>query len=61
MLYLIVICMTYVYNKFKLTAGFDFDESYESKLDFSRPASEKVAALLALQVLSLDEVSMLDA
>ena len=40
---------------------FDFDATYESKLDFSRPATDKVAALLSLQVLFfIDEVSMLD-
>ena len=39
---------------------FDFDGAYESKLDFSRPATDKVAALISLQVLFLDEVSMLD-
>ena len=40
--------------------GFDLDGAYESKLDFSRLATEKVAALVSLQVLFLDEVSMLD-
>ena len=40
--------------------GFDLDGEYESKLDFSRLATEKVAALVSLQVLFLDEVSMLD-
>ena len=39
---------------------FDFDGSYESKLDFSKTSSDKVRALISLQVLLLDEVSMLD-
>lgn len=39
---------------------FDFDGSYESKLDFSKTSTDKVRALLSLQVLFLDEVSMLD-
>ena len=43
-----------------LTIGFEFDGEYESKLDFSRAMAAKVAALLTLEVLFLDEVSMLD-
>ena len=39
---------------------FDFDGSYASKLDFSKTSSDKVRALISLQVLLLDEVSMLD-
>ncbi len=38
---------------------FDFDGSHESKLDFSKRTAERVNALIALDVLLLDEVSML--
>ena len=39
---------------------FDLDEEYTSKLDFAKVSQSKVAALIQLQVLMLDEVSMLD-
>ena len=39
---------------------FDFDGLYESKLDFNKTTTDKVRAFLSLQVLFLDEVSMLD-
>ena len=39
---------------------FDLDEEYTSKLDFAKITKSKVAALIQLQVLLLDEVSMLD-
>ena len=39
---------------------FDFDQDYTSKLDFAKVTNTKVAALIRLQVLLLDEVSMLD-
>ena len=39
---------------------FDFDSDYVSKLDFAKVTQTKVAALIQLQVLLLDEVSMLD-
>ena len=35
---------------------FDFDGSFESRLDFSKTTNEKVGALIALEVLLLDEV-----
>ena len=39
---------------------FGFDGEYESKLDFSKTTDQKVAELIALQLLLMDEVSMLD-
>ena len=39
---------------------FDFDGCYESRLDFSKTTNEKVDAVINLDVLMLDEVSMLD-
>ena len=39
---------------------FDFDQDYTSKLDFAKVTHAKVAALIRLQVLLLDEVSMCD-
>ena len=39
---------------------FDFDGSYASKLDFNKTSTDKVRALISLQVLFFDEVSMLD-
>ena len=39
---------------------FGFDGEYESKLDFSKTTDQKVAELIAMQLLLLDEVSMLD-
>ena len=39
---------------------FGFDGEYESKLDFSKTTDQKVAELIALQLLLIDEVSMLD-
>ena len=39
---------------------FDFDGSYESRLDFSKTTNEKVDAVIHLGVLMIDEVSMLD-
>ena len=39
---------------------FGFDGEYESRLDFSKTTDQKVAELIALQLLLLDEVSMLD-
>ena len=39
---------------------FDFDQDYTSKLDFAKVTQTKVAALIKLAVLLLDEVSMLD-
>ena len=39
---------------------FDFNSEHISQLDFSKVAQAKVAALIQLRVLLLDEVSMLD-
>ena len=39
---------------------FGFDGEYECKLDFSKTTDQKVAELIALQLLLIDEVSMLD-
>jgi hypothetical protein len=39
---------------------FGFDGECESKLDFSKNTDQKVAELIALQLLLIDEVSMLD-
>ena len=39
---------------------FGFDGEYESKLDFSHTTDQKVAELIGLQLLLMDEVSMLD-
>ena len=39
---------------------FGFDGEYETKLDFSKTTDQKVAELIALQLLLIDEVSMLD-
>ena len=39
---------------------FGFDGEYESKLDFSKTTDQKVAELIGLQLLLIDEVSMLD-
>jgi len=39
---------------------FGFDGEYESKLDFNKTTDQKVAELIALQLLLIDEVSMLD-
>ena len=39
---------------------FDFDNEYKTKLDFSKLTQAKVATLMMLDVLLLDEVSMLD-
>ena len=39
---------------------FDLDTAYQSKLDFAKLTHAKVAALMALKVLLLDEVSMMD-
>ncbi len=39
---------------------FDMDNTYASKLDFSKGNTEKVARLVQMEVLLLDEVSMLD-
>ncbi len=39
---------------------FDLDNTYASKLDFSKGNTEKVARLVQMEVLLLDEVSMLD-
>ena len=39
---------------------FDFDQDYTSKLDFAKVNHAKVAALIQLEVLLLDEASMLD-
>ncbi len=39
---------------------FDFDGCYESRLDSSKTTNEKVDAVINLDVLMLDEVSMLD-
>ena len=41
-------------------ALFDLDATFQSKLDFARFDNPKVKALLDMQVLLLDEVSMLD-
>ena len=48
------VCATTIHNLF------DFDSEYVSKLDFAKVTHAKVAALIKLQVLLLDEVSMLD-
>lgn len=39
---------------------FEFNGEFESKLDLSKTDDPKVALLLVLQVLLLDEVSMID-
>ena len=39
---------------------FGFDGELESKLDFSKTTDQKVAELIGLQLLLIDEVSMLD-
>ena len=39
---------------------FGFDGDYASKLDFSKTTDQKVAELISLQLLMIDEVSMLD-
>ena len=39
---------------------FGFDGEYESKLDFSKTTDQKVAELIGLELLLMDEVSMLD-
>ena len=39
---------------------FEFDGNYESRLEFSKTTHEKVDKLISLQVLLLDEVSMMD-
>ena len=39
---------------------FELDGEYKTKLDFGKTASPKVAELIALEVLLLDEVSMVD-
>ena len=39
---------------------FELDSEYKTKLDFAKVTHPKVAALLALQVLLIDECSMLD-
>ena len=36
---------------------FEFDGEFKTRLDFSKLAGEKVSALMALEVLLLDEVS----
>ena len=41
-------------------ALFDLDGAFQSRLDFARFDNLKVKALLDMQVLLLDEVSMLD-
>ena len=38
----------------------DFDCELKAKLDFAKPGLPKVAALLALEILLIDEVSMID-
>ena len=38
----------------------DLDCDLKTKLDFAKPGHPKVAALLALEVLLIDEVSMID-
>ena len=43
-----------------LRCFFDFDGNYESRLDFPKTTHEKVEKLIGLQVLLLDEVSMMD-
>ena len=49
-------------RRFSLVArsGCQFDSEYKTKLDLAKLAHPKVADLVALQVLLLDEVSMLD-
>ena len=37
---------------------FEFDGEFKTRLDFAKLAGEKVSALLALEVLLLDEVSL---
>ena len=39
---------------------FDLDSEFKSKLDFAKPEHSKVASLLKMDVLLLDEVSMMD-
>ena len=39
---------------------FDFDGEYHSKLDFAKLTSHKISELMKLEVLLLDEVSMID-
>jgi len=38
----------------------DLDCELRTKLDFAKPGHPKVAALLALEILFIDEVSMID-
>ena len=45
---------------FVATSGCQFDGEYKTKLDLAKLTHPKVADLVALQVLLLDEVSMLD-
>ena len=40
--------------------AFGFDGDYESKLDFSKTTDQKVAEIIGMQLLLIDEVSMLD-
>jgi len=37
---------------------FEFDGEFKTRLDFSKLAGEKVSALMALEVLLLDEVTV---
>ena len=39
---------------------FEFDREFKSRLDFAKLTNAKVADLMMLEVLLLDEVSMLD-
>ena len=43
-----------------LHAMFDFDTELQTKLDFSKSANKKIKGLLELEVLFLDECSMID-
>ena len=39
---------------------FELDGNYHTKLDFGKTTSPKVAELIAMEALLLDEVSMID-
>lgn len=48
------VCASTIHNTFGL------DGEYESKLDFSKLSDQKVSELIAMELLLIDEVSMLD-
>ena len=56
----------YVYNLYKdvgastIHSLFDLDGEFTTKLDFSKVDDPKVAVLLSMQVLLIDEFNMID-